>query len=428
MITHNSGQIWRPTASFVNQLEQMVARFAGGQGMADIAGDAGNVGRYVKVQNLSDQAFQQCDVGVLTNPTFGPGVNLQETIRGLYSIHLPTEVDESFGTLHYTAWHAFGVTIEPLAIGAIGRAITHGFAPVRLYDPADGPGWDYALPRPEESHSMRRAPFGARIVWTDAVKDDDELRWAIISLPMQWPGVLEGILEEVLPVALAGGAEGTIASLRVYAVDATNPLRFIPTDDYVRVVNRDPTLAVAAGTYLQVTLQGREWRPIWAACGPRTVGCGNKTYRWQDKDNPFGSIEWRSQSESCGFEAWVWNDGHSGGGARWIRSPACPEGCAASTAPPDDGVVNGQIVLRPCGNTWTWYAYAENCAPGATPVEPDFPAGPDNEFVSVTIPCEADTEAEKEWAHIAGDCECGTADPPDRDGATIGETVIVPCE
>ena len=236
----------------------------------------------------------------------------------------------------------------------------------------------------------------------------------------------EGRLLTALAVATGGGSGATEAALELFRPGGG----WTATGTTVTVVNRDPTLSLAAGTYVQVVQQSGEWRIIWAACSPREVGCGSVTYRWQSGgEEQTGQAAWQTRrtadSSGCGFEAWLWNDGHSGGGARWVRSAGCGEGCTSSTAPPDDGVVHGQIVLRPCGS-WEWYIVANDCLCGAAPVPPSGSPDPGFESTPLLTPCAGGTCGEWQWVQTTGHCECGSAAAPDWTGTEYQE-VMVPC-
>lgn len=161
------------------------------------------------------------------------------------------------------------------------------------------------------------------------------------------------------------------------------------------------------------------------------AACGTQTYRWTIPGVPQdpGYSEWRTRRGAvCGFEAWIWNDGTHGGGARWVRSGACTGGCEASTAPPSPGAVNGQIEFRECGS-WEWYMVGSYCQCGATVVGPTAPPTSANESISVIIACtggECTGEAGS-WVAVGDTCACGTSAPPSEPGARDGVEVIVAC-
>lgn len=78
----------------------------------------------------------------------------------------------------------------------------------------------------------------------------------------------EGVLTTDLAAASDGKTGATTAMMTMWVRDEsseTDPIELIDGDE-ITVVNRDTTLSLPSGRYLQVLKIQGEWRPYWAAC------------------------------------------------------------------------------------------------------------------------------------------------------------------
>ena len=124
----------------------------------------------IKVRNASGGDVPRFGVLALTGPIIAPYPEPAE-FQAQVAMDGETPVGPD---------RPFAILLEPLADGAIGRAVVAGIVPVRLT--TDGPpGLGYAVPIDGSVINLRPAAAGpARIVWTDG-------EWALVHLGLDEP-------------------------------------------------------------------------------------------------------------------------------------------------------------------------------------------------------------------------------------------------
>ncbi len=140
----------------------------------------------IKVRNASGGDVPRFGVLALSSPVISPAYpNLSE-----FQAQVAIDGETPDGPAR-----PFAVLLEPLADGAIGRAVVAGIVPVRLGSgPANLP---YAVPEAGNVGTLRPAAAGpARIVWTDG-------EWALVHLGVDEPFLRVRLTEPLEPTGSA---------------------------------------------------------------------------------------------------------------------------------------------------------------------------------------------------------------------------------
>ncbi len=152
------------------------------------------------------------------------------------------------------------VTLEPLAAGAIGRAVASGIVAARVN--VLDVNAQFAEIEDGNATRLQAATSGtAQIVWRQSGAGT---KWAVIRIGAgggSSSSTYEGYLDGTLSAATQWVSANTAAT-----AEMTIYVAGVATADKLTVHNRDVTRSGSAGTWLVVTRIGDEFRPIEWGC------------------------------------------------------------------------------------------------------------------------------------------------------------------
>lgn len=167
------GQPWRPSAALHNATVEIInERKAGDTRGGDGSGAGGRSRSIVRIKNASGS-----DVGIggvlgVDGPVFGPDDNAAEFKSNLTLLGGEPAEDDHRGK--------FVVAIEPIANGAIGRAVDVGTVVCRIIAGDDDL---FADIEHESVEHLRGADAGAAVIlWLEDTLTPEEPRWGIVRI------------------------------------------------------------------------------------------------------------------------------------------------------------------------------------------------------------------------------------------------------
>lgn len=225
----------------------------------------------ILVQNLTADIEQRYAIVAYSGPVVDPSAGASEEA---------SFVDEPILQASWPATNAeqfsWGVMPNPLTYGHVGRLIVSGVTPARLAKGVQV-GDQVGIGSSVGDDILAFDPDGAATVISVAASDGDEFCWGVVRFGLHSAQV-EAILLEPLEAAddpLTGQTCATAQILTHTGVNVAPCGVILDTTRSITIVNRSIDLAVEIGTYVIVTKLNREWRVIWADCGPSEISVGS---------------------------------------------------------------------------------------------------------------------------------------------------------
>jgi hypothetical protein len=433
----------------------------------------------IKVRNKSGAAVVRGGVLRLDSPVVTPTQNEAEWRR---QIVMDGKMPRGGDAL-------FCITLEPLAVDAIGSAVIAGAIQTKLSIPEDSPtSFRFATPIADRTDALQLSEFDGVPVLYKSDQTDEE---AFASVVLDPGRTLEGVVapQPYRNATYFGGCEFTnclpesSAWLKDVSCGGCTKLpRFLQLN-FPGMTNRGD-----CGLYKKVAIPSpfsaiegyfEDWllemqtsdgyetgdgsctylSPI-IPCNNRIRGnCGSVTYTWNAGYRTVDcAVTWRWLPNPCASDLdickheWLWvymgpGAGMGGGDYGWqyqgqhgdcvggVTSPSPPAGTPFELG-------TGSTVFTNCtpvvSHAWVADPRPSECggAPaglcgdgGGGTLEPPASAPGSGDPTVVIRPCTITVEDEEASGWVqTGSCGCGTAAPPDRDGEFHGEVVVVNCE
>lgn len=414
----------------------------------------------IRVKNASGTAVKQFGVLKVAGPLISPADNETEFRNAMVAEGATPSAGDT----------KLCITLEPLAPGAIGRAVVGGLVPVKLRATTSATT-EYASGAATVEW-LDYSTGGIPVVWNGPRDEETNVRWAWVFLGPAATALTEGgntnttlingcdvsdCLPEGSPFAvklraddkclevpkeweLGGviGARGNCCEGRIWF-------------DYQRWLEESGP----GNTYFPIILRHLEkkrWQSDWIRCNDLlkqrdpSAGCGTATWEWMAEPGTIScTYRWIAVAVECvGTHNWVWYETGPGVGAWSYSGNSCESTCGDLMPPVEPsfaGYFDGYSTTLPCipAIPWRWELEASpdpRCPSGGTcegtdadpegaplgPPETPPTSGSDTQ----TFNCSVTVAGAPSWVMVSG-CRCGTAVAPTSPGTTLGERVTTLC-
>lgn len=456
-------------AGFLNDLAALVDSGKTGKPGANVAtaGDgAWNSSVVIKVKNTTSAAVPLGGVLALTVPVITPAQNRPEWNSQIVML----------GTAPGNGATKICVTLEPLAAGAIGRAVIVGAVHTRIDSSDFESVTQFAAPLPSRTDAFRFADSGTPILWHSA-PDEDGIRDATILLD-------QGRLIErrdatgttvngcnvdhcvpegsyVVSDIACGGCAQTPNSYTLETPVVNQLSRFATHPCCEENLYTPPQTALELNPITGETVYARTRHRLerigstcvyasdWFQC-PEMLSarvCGSALWEWATGFREVDcSVTWTAVETTCTgcFHTWFWDD--SGGAGVWnygSQTGDCPSGVSSPSAPPPRGPGDPTVVNTPCtpvSPVYDWVCSDDfrqpecaECGAQGGCHEEGFVSGPPttppaslSDTVTRTCTIMVEDPEASQWVQITS-CRCGTTSPPSTPGTSEGERRMTPC-
>lgn len=409
-------------------LERMARREMSGQNAGSIE-PIRSGGRFVRIRNESGQDLSRWSVLGLSGVVITPDVNTPEFESGpVFLGVVPTSAHVGKDA----------ILQEPLAAGAIGRAVVSGDTVARVQVAS-------AL------HGFAEITPGVTSQLTSGNSGTAQILYAETTLG---PGLayirLAAIVRSASETFEQTGQDCDVWNCNTTGVGLDTVSCGSTTSaphKYQFNFNSGCTCCDGRAAGVPVVLTrttGCVWESEPFACADDGSSCGTSRWRWdltsggQSPAN-CGKVQWATRikfrdpdtgvAPDCGYTDFVWNgtswDGYAGTGN------CASDPCAPALPPTAPGTTIGGLVRVYCYQ-WEWYVNWSDCKCGGSIGDP--PSTPATVGATVTVDCQPPVEAgctcgggSGGWVLVSSSCSCGSATPPDYDGLFDGQTVTVRC-
>jgi hypothetical protein len=451
----NPGEIRQIKAAEWNGMLSLLSQSKQGQVGAIIPSAGGgpwDSNTIIKVRNGTSTAVRQWGVLRYSQPVITPARNEGEFLSEVIAV----------GTVPSTGDTQVCVLLEPLAPGAIGRAVVAGVVPCRVQALTDT-----TTPNVAGSGSaafLRFSNGGLPVLWTGPRDTETNERWCWVFLT-----------PPSTPVVRGGGSNNSVSwngcDLNECLSEGSLAVDHLSTSEGCKAVPRQYTLEGFQGLGGRGCCEGRIWNDYFSD------GNGNATGRPKTLTRTTGTV-WESdwfecadllnQGDDCGDAIWEWHQGvttitcitnwrgdpvNCSGNNNWVAvgSPGAlawvfvNSTCACATPanvsvppqsplPPSYGpTFAGEMAALPClpSEYYKWriasntggdcfaHMECEQVPPSSPPTSTDDTA--------TTVDCELQVPGEGTWV-LMQECRCGTTVAPTTPGTVDMERRPVACQ